>query len=88
MLGAAPLGGPGEIPGIERQPPGEVDRDLDVVQRNVVVGVDDNFDIAPSNISLSALEQHLSKVQGRETKLKEAIDGLYQIYDYVIYHTK
>ena len=51
---------------------------------DVTVKVDDNFDIAPSNISLSALEQHLSKVQGRETKLKEAIDGLYQIYDYVI----
>jgi anion-transporting ArsA/GET3 family ATPase len=33
---------------------------------------------------LSALEQHLSKVHGREDKLKEAIDGLRQIYDYVI----
>ena len=54
------------------------------VLNDVTVKVDDNFDIAPSNISLSALEQHLSKVQGRETKLKEAIDGLYQIYDYVI----
>jgi chromosome partitioning protein len=54
------------------------------VLNDVIVKVDDNFDIAPSNISLSALEQHLSKVQGRETKLKEAIDGLYQIYDYVI----
>jgi len=33
---------------------------------------------------LSTFEQHLSMVQGRETKLKEAIDGLYQIYDYII----
>jgi chromosome partitioning protein len=50
----------------------------------VTIEVDNNFDIAPSNISLSTLEQHLSKVQGRETKLKEAIDGLHQIYDYII----
>jgi chromosome partitioning protein len=51
---------------------------------DVTIEVDNNFDIAPSNISLSTLEQHLSKVQGRETKLKEAIDGLHQIYDYII----
>jgi chromosome partitioning protein len=51
---------------------------------DVTIEVDNNFDIAPSNISLSTLEQHLSKVQGRETKLKEAIDGLNQIYDYII----
>ena len=51
---------------------------------DVTIEVDNNFDIAPSNISLSTLEQRLSKVQGRETKLKEAIDGLHQIYDYII----
>jgi chromosome partitioning protein len=54
------------------------------ILNDVTIEVDDNFDIAPSNISLSTLEQHLSKVQGRETRLKEAIDNLYQIYDYVI----
>lgn len=54
------------------------------VLNDVTIKIDDNFDIAPSNISLSALEQHLSMVEGRETKLKEAIDGLYQIYDYII----
>ena len=54
------------------------------VLNDVTIKVDDNFDIVPSNISLSALEQHLSKVQGRETKLKEAIDSVYQVYDYVI----
>jgi chromosome partitioning protein len=58
--------------------------DVKTVLNDVTTEVDKNFDIAPSNISLSALEQNLSKVQGRETKLKEAIDGLYQIYDYVI----
>jgi chromosome partitioning protein len=51
---------------------------------DVIIKVDDNFDIAPSNISLSALEQRFSRVQGRETRLKQAIDGLDQIYDYII----
>lgn len=55
-----------------------------VVLNDVTIKVDDNFDIAPSNISLSAIEQHLSMVQGRENKLKEAIDGLTQTYDYII----
>ena len=58
--------------------------DAKVVLNDVTIQVDDNFDIAPSNISLSTFEQHLSMVQGRATKLKEAIDGLYQIYDYII----
>ena len=55
-----------------------------VVLDDVTIEVNSNFFIAPSNISLSTLEQHLSMVQGRETKLKEAIDGLDQIYDYII----
>lgn len=54
------------------------------VLNDVTVEVNGNLDIAPSNISLSTLEQHLSMVQGRETKLKQAIDGLTQIYDYII----
>jgi chromosome partitioning protein len=54
------------------------------VLNDVTIKIDDNFDIAPSNISLSALEQHLSRVEGRETKLKEAIDGVNQNYDYII----
>ncbi len=55
-----------------------------VILNDVTIKVNNNFDIAPSNISLSTIEQHLSMVQGRETKLKEAIDGLYQTYDYII----
>jgi len=54
------------------------------ILNDVTIKVGDNLDIAPSNISLSALEQHLSKVQGRETQLKEAINGLDQNYDYII----
>ena len=55
-----------------------------VALNDVTIEVNGNLDIAPSNISLSTIEQHLSMVQGRETKLKEAIESLYQIYDYTI----
>jgi MinD-like ATPase involved in chromosome partitioning or flagellar assembly len=50
----------------------------------VAIQVAENFYIAPSNLGLSTLEQHLSKTQGRETRLKEAIEGLNQNYDYII----
>lgn len=51
---------------------------------DVTIKVAENFDIAPSNIGLSTFEQNLSGIQGRETRLKEAIEGLYQHYDYII----
>ncbi len=51
---------------------------------DVTVQVSENFHIAPSNLTLSLLEQNLSMTQGRETRLKEAIDDLYEIYDYIM----
>lgn len=51
---------------------------------DVTLQVARNFYIAPSSLPLSTLEQYLSKTQGRETKLKEAIEGLHQTYDYII----
>ena len=51
---------------------------------DVIIKVGENFDIAPSNIGLSAFEQNLSRIQGRETRLKEAIEGLNQPYNYII----
>ncbi len=51
---------------------------------DVIIEITKGFDIAPSNIFLSAIEQNLSKVQGRETRLKEAIKNLNQSYDYII----
>jgi len=51
---------------------------------DVALQVAKNFYIAPSNLSLSTLEQHLSKTKGRETRLKEAIEALNQNYDYII----
>ncbi len=50
----------------------------------VLIGIGKNFHMAPSNISLSTLDQHLSMVKGRESRLKEAIDSLYQVFDYII----
>jgi len=50
----------------------------------VIIEIGNNFHIAPSNISLSTFDQHLSMVQGRETRLKEAIENLYQAYDYIL----
>jgi chromosome partitioning protein len=51
---------------------------------DITIKINGNLDMAPSDISLSTIEQHLSMVQGRETKLKHAIDGLSQSYDYII----
>ena len=51
---------------------------------DVTIPVAENFHIAPSNLTLSILEQNLSMTQGRETRLKDAIEGLYPVYDYII----
>lgn len=50
----------------------------------VTVSVAENLDLAPSDIGLSAFEHDLSMIRGRETRLANAIDGLYEVYDYVI----
>ena len=46
--------------------------------------VSENFDVVPAGISLSALDQHLSMVEGRETRLKHAIRRIYSLYDIII----
>jgi len=51
---------------------------------DVVLQVAENFYLCPANIGLSTFEQHHSMAQGREAKLKEAIDGLFHVYDYII----
>lgn len=51
---------------------------------DVVQYVKENFDLAPSSVILSALEQDLSGVNGRENRLVEAILGLNVPYDYVL----
>jgi len=51
---------------------------------DIVVPVKDKFDIAPSDIRLSAIEQELAGVEGREKRLLQAIEPLKQGYDYVV----
>jgi chromosome partitioning protein len=51
---------------------------------DVVQYVKENFDLAPSSVILSALEQDLSGKDGRENRLLEAIQALQAPYDYVL----
>jgi chromosome partitioning protein len=50
----------------------------------VIVPVKENFDIAPSDTRLCAVEQELACVEGREKRLLEAIERLEKSYDFVI----
>lgn len=51
---------------------------------DILISVRDNLDIAPSSAKLSALEQELTGVDGRESKLFDALDNLEESYDFVI----
>ncbi len=51
---------------------------------NIIQKVGDNFDIAPSSVVLSALEQELSGEIGRESRLWETLMDFSKNYDYVI----
>lgn len=51
---------------------------------NIIRKVDDNFDIAPSSVVLSALEQELAGEIGRESRLWETLMDFAKNYDYVI----
>ena len=46
--------------------------------------IKENFDLAPSSMILSAVEQELSGMEGREDRLFKAIQALEEPYDYVI----
>jgi len=51
---------------------------------DIMIPIKDNFDLAPSNIILSVVEQELIGLKGREDRLFNAIQGLEAIYDYII----
>jgi chromosome partitioning protein len=51
---------------------------------DVLIPVKDNFDLVPSSIILSVVEQELSGVEGREGRLFDAIQAIQRPYDYVI----
>ncbi|MBW2320165.1 MAG: ParA family protein [Deltaproteobacteria bacterium] len=51
---------------------------------DILVPIKDNFDLAPSSLILSAVEQELSGLEGRENRLFRAIQELKKTYDYVV----
>jgi chromosome partitioning protein len=52
--------------------------------KDIFIPIRDNFDLAPSNIILSAFEQELSGLEGREDRLFQAIHPLEDKYDYIV----
>jgi len=52
--------------------------------REIINNLGENFDIAPSSIVLSTLEQELAGEIGRESRLWETLEGFVSDYDYII----
>jgi chromosome partitioning protein len=50
---------------------------------DIIQEVSSNFDIAPSAIVLSTLEQEFAGEIGRESRLWEVLDGVKDNYDYI-----
>jgi chromosome partitioning protein len=51
---------------------------------DILIPIKENFTLAPSSIILSAVEQELSGVEGREDRLLHALESLPHTYDYII----
>jgi len=51
---------------------------------DILVPIRDNFDLAPSSLILSVVEQELSEIEGREDRLLQAIQALKEQYDYIV----
>jgi len=49
---------------------------------DILIPIKENLDLAPSSLILTAIEQELSGVEGRENRLLEAIQILKEQYDY------
>ena len=52
--------------------------------KDILLPVKDNFDLAPSSLILSAFEQELSGLEGREDRLFQAIQSVKEQYDFVV----
>ena len=60
---------------------------LDLSLRDIILPVTDNLFLAPSNITLSALEQKFSGLDRREEQLKNCLIDVYDDYDYILIDT-
>jgi len=49
---------------------------------DILIAIKDNFDLAPSSLRLTVVEQELSGIEGREDRLFEANQELKEEYDY------
>jgi len=49
---------------------------------DILIAIKDNFDLAPSSLRLTVVEQELSGIEGREDRLFEAIQEPKEEYDY------
>ena len=58
--------------------------DEKIAIRDASVFIAETFGIVPSNIQLSAFEQQLSKMPGRETRLYDSLKDLNHDYDYIL----
>ncbi|MGW8325481.1 MAG: ParA family protein [Desulfobacterales bacterium] len=52
--------------------------------KDILLPVKDNFDLAPSSLILSAFEQELSGLEGRENRLFQAIQSIKEQYDFIV----
>jgi chromosome partitioning protein len=52
--------------------------------KDILLPVKDNFDLAPSSLILSAFEQELSGLEGREDRLFQAIRSIKEQYDFIV----
>ena len=59
-------------------------RNTTVALDDILVPIKENFDLAPSNVVLSVVEQELTNLEGREDRLMTAINGMQATYDYII----
>ena len=52
--------------------------------KEIIQNLGENFDIAPSSLILSTLEQELSGEIGRESRLSDTLNGFKNNYDYIL----
>lgn len=58
--------------------------DININKDQYLIHTNENFDLIPSNISLSGLDIQLSSVMSRETVFKRVLEELKKDYDYVL----
>lgn len=58
--------------------------DMSINMDDYIVHTDENFDIIPSNISLSGVDIQLSTIMSRETVFKRVLSNFKDYYDYIL----